>query len=71
MLTSCFKGTDDVVFSFAQAESEIKLFANSPSTKLVRCEGGVHFLGKTHAKKIQQEVLDFVFTWNGNGKPSL
>ncbi|KAI6853583.1 alpha/beta-hydrolase [Hortaea werneckii] len=60
------QGTNDVVFSFAQAERDIKLFANSPCTKLVRCEGGVHFLGKTHTKDVQQEVLHFINTWNSN-----
>ncbi|KAG9251911.1 Alpha/Beta hydrolase protein [Emericellopsis atlantica] len=65
------QGTDDVVFSFRQAEEDIKLFINSASTKLVRCEGGVHFLGRTHPEKIQQELLEFVFAWNGRGKSVL
>ncbi|OIW25481.1 alpha/beta-hydrolase [Coniochaeta ligniaria NRRL 30616] len=58
-----FQGTDDVVFSLAQAQEDIKRFTNSVDAKVVTCQGGVHFLSSTHEKKIHQELLDFIRKW--------
>ncbi|KAI1324930.1 Alpha/Beta hydrolase protein [Xylariaceae sp. FL0255] len=53
-------GTADIVFGIANAEEEIKLLKNSPSAKLVRCEGGVHFLSWTHPETVQRELMQFI-----------
>ncbi|RKU41002.1 hypothetical protein DL546_004040 [Coniochaeta pulveracea] len=58
-------GTGDVVFSFANAEAEIKLFTNSPEAKLVKMDDGVHFLSFTHQKEVHQNLLDFTKKWAG------
>lgn len=63
LLSRSLKGTNDVVFSVAQAQEDIKRFRNSVDAKVVTCEGGVHFLSSTHEKKIHQELLDFVQKW--------
>ena len=36
--------TDDVVYSVANAEQEIKVFVNAPEASLVTVKGGAHFL---------------------------
>ncbi|GAW23678.1 hypothetical protein ANO14919_132530 [Xylariales sp. No.14919] len=61
------QGTGDVVFSFANAEEEIELFTNSASARLVRCEGGVHFLSYTHPEIIHRELLEFIAKWKKDG----
>ncbi|VUC26111.1 unnamed protein product [Clonostachys rosea] len=66
-----FQGIDDVVFSVRQAEEDMKLFTNSAAAKLVTCKGGVHFLGSTHGETIQRELLEFISTWNKEGKSVL
>ncbi|RWA14193.1 hypothetical protein EKO27_g913 [Xylaria grammica] len=48
-------GTGDVVFSFANAEQEIKLL------------GGVHFLSYTHPEIIHRELLEFIAKWKKDG----
>ncbi len=65
------QGTDDVVFSVANAQEEIKLFTNSVQTKLVPLQGGVHFLSFTHPARVHQELLDFIRRWQGNEKAVL
>ncbi|KAL2002652.1 hypothetical protein VTN02DRAFT_6322 [Thermoascus thermophilus] len=62
------QGTDDVVFSVANAQEEIKLFTNAPEAKLVPLKGGVHFLSFTHPKEVHQNVLDFIGRWKGAAK---
>ncbi|KAJ5220559.1 Alpha/Beta hydrolase protein [Penicillium chermesinum] len=54
------QGSSDVVYSVAQAQEDIKRFKNSTSTKLVVCEGGVHFLGRTHGQELQEQLLEFI-----------
>ncbi|KAK0104088.1 hypothetical protein ONS96_005188 [Cadophora gregata f. sp. sojae] len=41
-------GTDDVVYSAANAQEEIKLFTNSKDAKLVTVKNGQHFLSASH-----------------------
>ncbi|KAK5047981.1 hypothetical protein LTR84_006171 [Exophiala bonariae] len=53
-------GTDDVVYSVANAEHEIKLFTNSPSADLVVVEGGAHFLSASHPKDVDDALISFV-----------
>ncbi|CAI7674066.1 unnamed protein product [Penicillium pancosmium] len=57
------QGTDDVVFSVANAEKEIKLFKNAPEARLIPMQGGVHFLSFTHEKEIHQNILQFIGRW--------
>lgn len=56
-----------MVFSIQNAEEEIKLFKNSAKARLVRLEGGVHFLSATHAREIHRELLGFVQSQSRNG----
>ncbi|KAK3702390.1 hypothetical protein LTR37_014964 [Vermiconidia calcicola] len=53
-------GTDDAVYSVANAEEEIKLFTNSPDTQLRVVEGGQHFLSFSHPKDVDGALLEFV-----------
>ncbi|KAL9576580.1 MAG: hypothetical protein Q9212_006980 [Teloschistes hypoglaucus] len=57
-------GTDDAVYSVANAEEEIKLFANSPSANLVTVKGGQHFLSASHPKDVDNALIDFVGKWH-------
>ncbi|CAI4213457.1 unnamed protein product [Parascedosporium putredinis] len=66
-----FQGTDDVVFSFKQAQADITLFKNSVEARLVACEGGVHFLSRTHGDRIRREVAEFITKWTGNSRSNL
>jgi len=53
-------GDQDVVYSVANAQEEIKLFDNSPDAKLVVVKGGHHFLSGTHPKEVDAAVMEFV-----------
>lgn len=53
-------GTDDVVYSVANAKQEIKLFVNSPSAELVVVDGGAHFLSASHPKDVDNALIAFV-----------
>jgi pimeloyl-ACP methyl ester carboxylesterase len=59
-------GTEDVVYSVANAKEEIKLFTNSSDAKLVVVQGGHHFLSWTHPKEVDAAVIEFV-TKNSKG----
>ena len=54
------QGTDDVVYSVANAKEEIPLFVNSPSTELVVVDGGAHFLSASHPKEVDNALIAFV-----------
>ncbi|KAF7504266.1 hypothetical protein GJ744_002524 [Endocarpon pusillum] len=56
-------GTNDVVYSIANAKEEIKLFENARATDLVVVEGGAHFLSATHPKEVDEKVIEFVGRW--------
>jgi pimeloyl-ACP methyl ester carboxylesterase len=50
-------GTDDAVYSVANAEQEIKLFVNSPDARLQVVEGGKHFLSFSHPKEVDGALI--------------
>ncbi|KAL8865889.1 MAG: hypothetical protein Q9215_004425 [Flavoplaca cf. flavocitrina] len=58
------QGTDDATYSVANAEEEIKLFANSPSAELVTVEGGQHFLSASHPQEVDNALIKFVRKWH-------
>lgn len=53
-------GTDDVVYSVANAEQEIKMFVNAPVADLVLVEGGAHFLSASHPEDVDDALIRFV-----------
>ncbi|KAJ6112269.1 hypothetical protein N7523_008330 [Penicillium sp. IBT 18751x] len=53
-------GTQDAVFSVANAMEEIKLFAQSPDACLVPIDGGAHFLNCTHHKEVNKALVEFI-----------
>ncbi|KAL8956057.1 MAG: hypothetical protein Q9183_006434, partial [Haloplaca sp. 2 TL-2023] len=53
-------GTDDAVYSVANAEQEIKMFVNSPEAKLVTVKDGQHFLSASHPEEVDNALVDFV-----------
>ncbi|KAL8777701.1 MAG: hypothetical protein Q9213_007744 [Squamulea squamosa] len=57
-------GTDDAVYSVANAEQEIKLFVNSPSASLVTVENGQHFLSASHPQDVDKALIEFVEKWH-------
>ncbi|KAL8691767.1 MAG: hypothetical protein Q9224_004099 [Gallowayella concinna] len=57
-------GTEDAVYSIANAEQEIKLFVNSPSANLVSVKNGQHFLSASHPQDVDNALLEFVGKWH-------
>lgn len=53
-------GTDDVVYSVANAKEDIELFVNSPDKRLEIIQGGQHFLNASHPKEVADYVIGFV-----------
>ncbi|CAL5867982.1 uncharacterized protein PFLUO_LOCUS2205 [Penicillium psychrofluorescens] len=53
-------GTEDAVFSMANAKEEIGMFTGSPDACLVGIDGGAHFLNHVHASEVDTAVLNFV-----------
>lgn len=53
-------GTQDQVYSVANAEVEIKMFVNSPDARLQVVEEGQHFLSFSHPKEVDGAVIEFV-----------
>ena len=53
-------GTDDAVYSVANAEEEVKMFVNSPDKKLQVVPGGQHFLSFSHPKEVDSALIEFV-----------
>lgn len=58
------QGTDDAVYSVANAEQEIKLFGNSPSADLKVVKHGQHFLSASHPEEVAKALIDFVGEWH-------
>jgi pimeloyl-ACP methyl ester carboxylesterase len=56
-------GTEDPVYSVANAEDEIKLFVNSPAAELRVVEGGEHFLSATNPDDVNRATAEFVDGW--------
>lgn len=56
-------GTEDSVYSIANAREEITMFANSPSAELRIIEGGQHFLSASNPQDVDRATIDFVNQW--------
>jgi len=50
-------GTDDAVYTVANAEVEIKKFVNSPDAKLQVVQGGKHFLSFSHPEEVDGALI--------------
>lgn len=57
-------GTDDAVYSVANAEQEIKMFTQSPSAELQVVQGGAHFLSASHPKDVDNALIKFIGKWH-------
>ncbi|OJJ07835.1 hypothetical protein ASPVEDRAFT_47039 [Aspergillus versicolor CBS 583.65] len=58
------QGTEDTIYTLANAAEEISLFTRSPDARLVVVDGGTHFLNGTHPEAVGRDVLEFVNTFN-------
>jgi pimeloyl-ACP methyl ester carboxylesterase len=48
------------VYSVANAEEEIKLFANSPDARLEVIPGGYHFISASNPKEVDPAIIAFI-----------
>ncbi|XP_014561316.1 hypothetical protein COCVIDRAFT_86972 [Bipolaris victoriae FI3] len=53
-------GTNDVVYTVANAQEEIKLFKNSPDARLELIEGGEHFLNSSNPNEVMEHTIAFM-----------
>ncbi|MGY1653278.1 alpha/beta fold hydrolase [Geodermatophilus sp. SYSU D01119] len=53
-------GTEDTVYSVANAEREIRLFTGSPAAELRVVDGGRHFLSASHPAEVDAATVEFV-----------
>jgi pimeloyl-ACP methyl ester carboxylesterase len=53
-------GTEDTVYSVANAEREIRLFTGSPAAELRVVDGGRHFLSASHPAAVDEATVGFV-----------
>jgi pimeloyl-ACP methyl ester carboxylesterase len=56
-------GTEDPVYSVANAEDEMKLFVNSPDAELRVVEGGRHFLSASDPDEVSPATAEFIKRW--------
>jgi pimeloyl-ACP methyl ester carboxylesterase len=56
-------GTEDPVYSIANAEDEMRLFVNSPGAELRVVEGGQHFLSASNPADVNPAVAEFITRW--------
>jgi pimeloyl-ACP methyl ester carboxylesterase len=56
-------GTEDPVYSIANAEDEMPLFVNSPSAELRVVEGGQHFLSASNPADVNPATAEFITRW--------
>lgn len=54
------QGTNDAVYSVANAKEEIQLFTESKDARLEIVQGGQHFLSASHPKEVNAYVVEFV-----------
>lgn len=54
------QGTADIPYNTKVQEEQLKLFTNSPETKLKFIEGGHHYLNATNPKEVNEAILEFV-----------
>ena len=57
-------GTEDKVYSIANAEKGIKAFTSSADAKLKVVAGGQHFLSASNPAEVNTASIEFVQTWN-------
>lgn len=57
-------GTDDAVYSVANAEQEVKMFTQSPSAELQTVQGGAHFLSASHPQDVDSALINFIGKWH-------
>ncbi|KAE8863611.1 hypothetical protein PTNB73_06818 [Pyrenophora teres f. teres] len=60
-------GTDDAVYSVANAKEEIQLFTNSPEARLEVIQDGQHFLSASNPNEVNEHVVAFVKKYNKAG----
>jgi pimeloyl-ACP methyl ester carboxylesterase len=56
-------GTDDRVYSVANAEDEIRRFTASANAELRVVEGGQHFLSASNPDEVNAAAAEFVDRW--------
>ena len=56
-------GTEDPVYSVANAEDEMQLFVNSPGAELRVVEGGRHFLSASDPDDVNAATAEFIDRW--------
>lgn len=56
-------GTEDAVYSVANAKEEIEMFANAESKEVRVIAGGSHFLSFSRPEEVDKAVLEFVRRW--------
>jgi pimeloyl-ACP methyl ester carboxylesterase len=56
-------GTEDPVYSIANAEDEMKLFVNSPGAELRVVDGGRHFLSASDPAAVNAATAEFIERW--------
>jgi alpha-beta hydrolase superfamily lysophospholipase len=54
------QGTDDAVYSVANAKEEIGLFTGSSEKRLEVIQGGQHFLSASNPDEVYKFVVEFV-----------
>ena len=57
------QGTEDPVYSVANAEDEIARFVNSPDAELRVVEGGRHFLSASNPQDVNAATAEFINRW--------
>ncbi|KAF2027075.1 alpha/beta-hydrolase [Setomelanomma holmii] len=61
-------GTDDAVYTVANAKEEIELFTGSSDAKLEVIKGGKHFLSASHPEEVFGAVISFVKKYGKIGR---
>ena len=56
-------GTEDPVYSVANAEDEMNLFVNSPGAELRVIEGGQHFMSASNPGDVNAATAEFIERW--------
>ena len=56
-------GTEDRVYSVANAEEEIALFVDSAEARLHVVDGGAHFLSASHPDDVNRATAEFIRRW--------
>lgn len=58
------QGTEDSVYSVANAEEEIRLFTNAKDAELRVIEGGQHFLSASDPEVVNAAAAEFIRRWS-------